>query len=373
MTVDLDTRIAESPEATEVYLWAAADSALSLEQQARDAFTRIRDRLLSMKACIIQERVFCAVETAGMLRTVRGQVYGELDDGVEASYLVSQAEGACPFVGVQVHAVAGVSDVEVVRLGQAACGRVVRMSDRGYLTLSAIADSSSEQAPDQACAIFNSAESILEQFGADFLSVARTWMWLGDILSWYDDFNHVRTEFFRERGLVGAGTRQSMPASTGIGLGPASGEQLSMDLVAVLGAKGTTEYLGALGKQQCALEYGSAFSRAARVYTPAGRTVFVSGTASIDASGATTNIDDGPAQIETTIENVRAVLGDMGLGDNDVVQVMAYCKTTDIKRAFETFRSQIDWPWVTVVCDVCRDDLLFEIEAAAISGAKRIE
>ena len=139
-----------------------------------------------------------------------------------------------------------------------------------------------------------------------------------------------------------------------------------MDLIAVLESADSTQYLQAVGKQQCALEYGSAFSRAARSITPAGETVFVSGTASIDASGATTNIADAAGQINTTIENVRAVLRDMRCSDEDVVQVIAYCKTTEVEKTFNSFKDSLPWPWVTVICDICRPELLFEIEATAM-------
>ena len=208
------------------------------------------------------------------------------------------------------------------------------------------------------------AESILKQFGADFHSVPRTWMWLRDILSWYDDFNRVRNTFFTERRIIGEGTRQSMPASTGIGLGPADGGRCAMDLVAVLEPPNSVENLQVTGRQQSALEYGSAFSRASRAITPAGETVFVSGTASIDASGATINIGDAPAQITTTIDNVRAVLRDMHCNDKEAVQAVAYCKTTQIEKLFREMKDKLPWPWVTVICDICRPDLLFEIEAA---------
>jgi len=373
MKIHLDTRIVESPAATEVFISAVPDPTEPLAKQAGELFTAVRDQLESMKARILHERVFSTPEAVDVLRDARSEVYGDLDDGVPASYLVSKTTASCPIAGVQVHAVAGVSDTELVKIGDTPVGRVVKMADRTYLALSAITGDPKASATEQAGAVLQKAESVLEQFHTDFLAVARTWMWLGDILSWYDDFNYVRTEFFRERGLVGKGTRQSMPASTGIGLGPASGEELSMDLSAVIEPKGTTEYLGALGKQQCALEYGSAFSRASRAVTPAGKMVYVSGTASIDAAGATTNIDDAEAQIKTTIENVQAVIGDMDLGDQDVVQVVAYCKTTDVEKVFEKIKDCVPWPWVTVICDVCRDDLLFEIEAAAMAGSKRCE
>ena len=196
-------------------------------------------------------------------------------------------------------------------------------------------------------------------------------MWLGDILSWYGEFNGIRNKFFAERGLIGADKRQTMPASTGIGLKPAGGVQCGMDLTGVLEPGDSIELLAAIGRQQCALNYGSAFSRASRATSPAGDTVFVSGTASIDTTGATTHIGDAKGQIETTIENVRAVLKDMKCSEGDVVQAIAYCKTTEEEKAFEKYKKQIDWPWLVAICDICRDDLLFEIEATAMTGANR--
>ncbi|MHC4462320.1 MAG: Rid family hydrolase [Planctomycetota bacterium] len=297
---------------------------------------------------------------------VRSKAYGDIDDGVAPSAVVGKEGMAGPFAGVHVHAVSSDTKAEVINLEGTPCGRILRTPGRTYLTLSAISASQSPKATDQAQAMMEKAESVLKQFDVDFLSVPRTWMWLKDILSWYDDFNHVRTKFFTERKLIGEGTRQSMPASTGIGLGPADGNKCAMDLTAVLEPTDCTQYLQAVGKQQCALEYGSAFSRASRAITPAGETVFVSGTASIDASGATTNIGDAAGQINTTIENVRAVLKDMHCRDDDVVQVVAYCKTTDVEKIFNNVKDTLPWPWVTVICDICRPELLFEIEATAM-------
>ena len=100
--------------------------------------------------------------------------------------------------------------------------------------------------------------------------------------------------------------------------------------------------------------------------TPAGKTIFVSGTASISSDGKTTHIGDAEAQIQTTIDNVRAVLGEMNCQDNNVVQVIAYCKTAEIEQLFCDKYRPSAWPSITAVADICRDDLLFEIEAAAV-------
>ncbi len=386
MTVRLDTRSVESALATEIYISAVPAESASAQNQAQEIFSGISDILRSKKAYILAERVFATQSAMEILSRARSQAYADLDDGVAPSLLVAKEGLFGPVAGVQVHAISSDSRLEVISLDQTACGRILHVSgrdpalreSRAYLTLSNISADTlrsswlhstspqSPQATEQAQLMMEKAESALKQFGADFLSVPRTWMWLKDILSWYDDFNYVRTKFFTERRLIGEGTRQSMPASTGIGLGPADGSHCAMDLTAVLEPQNSTQFLQAVGKQQCALDYGSAFSRASRATTPAGETVFVSGTASIDADGATTHIGDASGQIATTIENVRAVLADMKCKDEDVVQMVAYCKTTEVEKIFNTSRGALNWPWLTTICDICRPDLLFEIEATAM-------
>ncbi len=365
MPVKLDTRTIESPSATEIYISAAPDQNAPADKQAREIFSEIADTLRSKKAGILQERIFAVQDVMKAISDIRLREYGALDDGVAPSFLVC-TEGLCgPIAGVQVHAIAADTTLGVVDFEGSRCGRILRLPDRTYLTLSDISAPDSPQPTQQAAAMLEKAEAILKQSGTDMLSVARTWMWLADILSWYDDFNHVRNKFFAERGIIGQNTRQSMPASTGIGMAPASGARCAMDLIAVLEPADSVQYLPAVGKQHCALEYGSAFSRASKAATPAAQTVFVSGTASIDAEGRTTNIDDPAGQINATIENVRAVLNDMNCADSDVVQAVAYCKTTNVENIFNGLKDTLPWPWVTAICDVCRPDLLFEIEAAA--------
>ncbi|MBN2315393.1 MAG: hypothetical protein JXM79_15800 [Sedimentisphaerales bacterium] len=366
MTANLETRSVESKGITEIYLSASPAEKASLEEQAQKIFSDIRDVLLSKKACILEERIFCTPPAVETLRSVRARVYGDLDDGVAPSVLIATEGLSGPLAGVQVHAVSCDSKPEVIDLDGNHCGRILRVPGRAYLALTYITDQQNDEAPAQAQVMLEKAEAALKKLGANYLSVPRTWMWLKDILSWYDEFNRVRTTFFIERGLIGHGTRQSMPASTGIGLGPANGGHCAMDLMAVLEPTDCTEYLQITGKQHSALEYGSAFSRAARSIMPAGPAVFVSGTASIDADGATIHLDDAQRQIDATIENVLAVLSEMQCGAKDIVQVIAYCKTVEVEKIFNACKDRLDWPWLTVICDICRDDLLFEIEAIAM-------
>jgi enamine deaminase RidA (YjgF/YER057c/UK114 family) len=371
MTANLEIRSIESTCATEIYLSATPANGVPLQEQAERVFSGIRDVLLLKKAHILEERIFSTPQAVETLRKARSEVYGDLDDGVDPSFLVATEGLSGPLAGVQVHAVSSDGKPEVIDLDGTRCGRILRVPGRAYLALSGISDPQPNGAAAQAQAMLEKAEAALKKLGANFLSVPRTWMWLKDILSWYDDFNRVRTTFFTERGLIGAGTRQSMPASTGIGLGPANGAHCAMDLMAVLEPTHCTEYLQITGKQHSALDYGSAFSRAARSVMPAGHAVFVSGTASIDADGATTHVGNAKAQIDATIENVRAVLSEMQCKDEDVVQVIAYCKTIEVEKIFNACKDSLSWPWLTVICDICRDDLLFEIEATAMPNGNK--
>jgi enamine deaminase RidA (YjgF/YER057c/UK114 family) len=366
MTANLEIRSIESASAMEIYMSAVPAQAAILQDQAREIFTGIRDVLRSKKAFILQERVFSTLSATETIRRARSEAYGELDDGVAPSFLVA-AEGATgPIAGVQIHAVNTDNEPQVVSLDRTRCGRILRAPGCTLLTLSGISAPQGGNNTEQARVMMEMGESVLKQFGVDFLAVPRTWMWLKDILSWYDEFNRVRNDFFTERGLIGTGTRQSMPASTGIGLGPDNGGHCAMDLVAVVEPPDCTQYLQVTGKQHCALDYGSAFSRASKSISPAGQVVYVSGTASIDADGETTHIGDAAGQINATIENVRAVLSEMQCSEKDLVQVIAYCKTTEVEKVFEASMNILDWPLITVICDICRPDLLFEIEATAM-------
>ena len=70
------------------------------------------------------------------------------------------------------------------------------------------------------------------------------------------------------------------------------------------------------------------------------------------------------AQVDMTLDNVAAVLRDMGCTDADVVQAMAYCATPAAYAYFVGRRQPgLPWPCLAMPGTVCRDDLLFEVHA----------
>ncbi|HLX63627.1 MAG TPA: hypothetical protein VKX17_20320 [Planctomycetota bacterium] len=365
------TRMLHADDIFELYLTAIPPKGLPPHEQAAVLFEEIARELETHDAHLLDERIFAAAGVADELRASRAHAYGPRDDGVSPTWLISPG-GETEIQGVQVHAVAGCGRPRVLSLDGEACGRVVDCRHGQWTTLSALGGQKEESPQAQYATAFAKAQRLLRQAGMDFRSVVRTWWWMRDILDHYAIFNQVRREFFRSAGVgvrSGAGAETAIfspPASTGIGVAPMDGTFCALDVTAFRGDSSRTEFYAAAGNQRSAFEYGSAFSRAAHIDALAGRSMFVSGTADIDPEGRTCHIDDAEAQILATLRNVAAVLDNVKGSMRDIVQAMAYCKTPQVERIWRSMPAARRLPVVTILGDVCRDDLLFEMEATAL-------
>ena len=127
-------------------------------------------------------------------------------------------------------------------------------------------------------------------------------------------------------------------------------------------------------RQNEATEYGSAFARGMALTLGEWRYVLVSGTASIDDRGATVHVGDFERQTRQTLDAVASVLEEGGASIADLDQATAFLKNPCDSRAFDRILENTGLggvPLVTVEADVCRDDLLFEIDATAVVPLKR--
>jgi enamine deaminase RidA (YjgF/YER057c/UK114 family) len=214
----------------------------------------------------------------------------------------------------------------------------------------------------QARTVFANLGRLLNATDSAWANIARTWIWMDDILAWYPAFNRVRNDVFRTVGLVQAnGGAAYLPASTGIGVVPSRGRIAIEALATLRGAPARMSE--AAGNQQSAFLYGSAFSRATRLDLGGAAHLFVSGTAAIDYDGYTVAVGDPMGQACHTLANTQAVLADRGLTNEDVLQATIYCATPDAADAWYAIAP--DWPSVVVAADVCRGDLLIEAEVVA--------
>jgi len=126
-----------------------------------------------------------------------------------------------------------------------------------------------------------------------------------------------------------------------------------------------------------AYEYArpSSFSRGTRVDIKGVSILLISGTASIDESGATVHVGDFRAQTWRTLRNITALLESEGATWKNVVRTTCYLR--DIERdyaAFNEIRTEFyrelglhPLPASTgIQAILCRPELLVEIEAMAI-------
>ena len=219
---------------------------------------------------------------------------------------------------------------------------------------------------EQTEAILRQMDTVLANGGMVFSDVLRTWFYNTDILAWYDDFNAVRNAFFREKKVFDG----LMPASTGVGGRNMVGAGLIAGLTAVkAGDDGVKAFAVPSPLQSCASGYGSSFSRAVELELPDHRRLYVSGTASIDQAGDTAFVGDPEAQVGRTMDVVEAILRSRNMDWTDVTRSLAYFKRAHDAGLFDAHRANRglpSFPAVVVENDICRDDLLFEIEVDAL-------
>jgi enamine deaminase RidA (YjgF/YER057c/UK114 family) len=101
------------------------------------------------------------------------------------------------------------------------------------------------------------------------------------------------------------------------------------------------------------------------------RYVFVSGTASIGSDGASLHRDDFGRQMEQTLGSVSAVLAAAGAGLGHLCQSTLFIKRCEDAPRLEGAGRQADLcdvPTVQTRANVCREELLFELDGTAVVG-----
>ena len=285
-----------------------------------------------------------------------------------ASLLLNDSNGGPLAGGLLVRAVLGVAVEPVVYHGTT-IGFRFEDQNAAYCYLGGLVpEDATQDGAGQTTQVMSTIKAALQAGGMVFRDVVRTWYYLDGILAWYDDFNRARTEFFKKHDVFSL----RMPASTGIGIANASGK-LVLAKVHAMRPKhdGFGVRVADSPLQGCAYAYGSAFSRALELSSPEGRTLHISGTASIAPDGATEFVGDVQAQIERTLEVVQAILRQAAMEWSDAVRGIAYFREAKDMVLWDAARQALSLPLeveLVVHADVCRDDLLFELELEAATS-----
>lgn len=269
--------------------------------------------------------------------------------------------------GINIMAVKDIP-VSIIKYGDKVVGRSFHDGYARHLLLGNLYPSNINAArTEQVRDLLEQIEAVLKSALMDYLNVVRTWFYIDNILLWYDAFNTVRTDFYKKRNVFD----NIVPASTGI-----SGSNFYKAAVSAA-VWATQPECDVFSKKevpsplQCPAPcYGSSFSRAIELASPELKRIFISGTASIEQNGATAHINDIDNQVELTMRVVEAILKSKGMDFNNLTRSIAYFKNLNQSSALDKWllKNKVDpFPTVITQSDVCRDDLLFEIEADAIS------
>ena len=339
------------------------------------AYREIVQALREQGAVPVQERVVCDLSVASAIGAARERALVASNETwpVPPTFVEGSPLGRRGVSGI--HVIGARGRARTVAEGERVFGTLVETAEARVLGLSDVGRRAAGRLgagpAEEAGAAIDSAEQLLASEGFGFRDVARTWFYLRDILDWYGPFNAVRNAAFRRMGLMGANGNGRIPASTGIEGRNARGGWSTLDLLAFAPREGHRTEIKRLhnSKQNEATEYGSAFARATEVVVGDARYIFVSGTASIDDRGESVHPGDFETQTLFTLDAVRALLLGSGASLSDLQQATAFIKNPCDGRAFERIVERAGLsavPLVTTVADVCRDELLFEIDATAV-------
>ncbi len=249
-------------------------------------------------------------------------------------------------------------------------------------------DSVTEDTAEAAIAAFDQMRSILETEQMSFNNIIRQWNFIGNILKFknenqnYQIFNKVRSDNYLKHRTV-----HSYPAATGVGMKFggvfldffAVKAESNLKLIAVDNPDQIRPYdysqkvLKGKPVDGEKINQPPQFERAVYLVNNTGSSLYVSGTASIIGQD-TIGIGDIEKQTEITIGNIGKLAdserighltGNMDFCSANLILLRVYIKNQSdfakVKSVCKEYYSNV--PVVFIEADICRDNLLVEIEA----------
>lgn len=382
--------IAELNGVRHVFVSAVPRKGTGLAEQAHDALATVRAVVGEHGDCnsIVHQAVFVRdLEHVETCRQIIKDFYG---DQLPATSYIPQPPCDGKELAIEALGV-GCGEVEIERC----CEQLVIARHSGITWIHAanlFPSPTVSGVYDRSLVAFEKMSQMLAKKNVRYDEVIRTWLYLGDIVGMegeaqrYKELNRARTDFYTHftfgRGRTPATYRGPVyPASTGIGT---EGKGITMSCIALQTDRQDLVLVPLENPQQVsAFDYGEhyspkspKFARAMAVAAGDSATVFVSGTASI-TDAESRHVGDVAAQTHQTLDNIAALIsadnfsnhGSPGLGAtlDDLALVRVYIKRQE---DFEKTRAACEArfgerPTIYAVADVCRPELLVEIEGVA--------
>ena len=364
----------------------------SILDQCESYAIGVRKALSGVAADRICGLVFCgtsdAVEYHHLLNELKSAVCDTLGRRVPVT-LIPQYLLPKGGLSLETYTLEGSADIHIEER-DGVCYGIIENSEESMLFVEGIpASDFSESVRRQSQEVFTKLDSLLSAYGFAVDDIVRQWNYIGNIVSCrdgeqnYQEFNDARTHYYA-KGVWGNG----YPAATGLG----SADGIIVGGIAFKTAKTDARGIYAIDNplqvaahayskevlidnDENALKSTPKFERAKLIETAGGVCCFVSGTAAIRGEES---VDAHSARLQTvkTIENIEYLVSKENLErfgckpyDLKCVQLQVFIKH---KEDYEAVREEVEktYPQVSVVytiADVCRRELLVEIEGILIS------
>jgi len=366
----------------------------TLREQAENALQSLDDvlRAESTRQSIIRQTVFLTEPSQiDECRQIIRDFYGA--DLPVTSY-VPQPLCDGKLLSIEAHGVRrGRCEVEIERVSE----QLVMLRHDGltwaYCTL-VVPGTSTAGAYESTANTLRRIRSLLHGRGVRFDQVIRTWFYLGGIVAAegttqrYKELNRARADFYKDIPFLAGYQRETrrgpvFPASTGIG---AEGRDLTVRAIALATDRDDIIAMALENpRQTSAYDYARSyslqsprFSRAMALSYGPDMTLFISGTASITNSESR-HLGDAVAQTHEALDNIEALISEDNLGRHGLPgfgssleglgQARVYIKRTeDYPKILAVCAQRLgDMPAIYTTADVCRPELLVEIEGIAFS------
>lgn len=225
--------------------------------------------------------------------------------------------------------------------------------------------------------IFSKIEKLIDKCNFKANDIIRTWVYINDIKSNYEKFNTARRKFFENHSISYSTNSNDLPASTCIEGKADTNSNISIDLVCIdknSAKTNNTNIRRIYNKYQNEPEgntylFKPTFSRAISIENNNYKEIQISGTASINEYGETLYVNDGYKQIENTLMNIKEILSSNKMSFEDICQATCFFKDRIYYFDYLNVLEKMKINSITsslVIGNVCREDLLFEIDAVAI-------
>jgi enamine deaminase RidA (YjgF/YER057c/UK114 family) len=350
----------------------------------REIYKEIADIISKTGIQIIQEKIYgsnCIHKDILKAREHVLRDYGIYEE-LPITYIQGEPLWGTGFSGVQICAVNSVrqqDNVWTLYENGIPRGRGMNRNGTTFLLLQNMHglrenNSNDNNRAEQVRQMFDKTNKLLRKYGADYRDVVCTRIYISDILDWYNEFNSVRNAKYAEYGILPTVpetliTEQIyLPSSTGIQAENPEGAEVLMNVLAVVReASSPLEIMHNNGvKQRSAYRYGSAFSRSIIIRESNNKCIILSGTAAINEQGKSMFNGNFREQMRMTLEIVSALISKEGASLKDICLATVFLKYKEDTAIYKEVANEYglaDMPAVCVIADICRDELLFELEA----------